>query len=154
MSHDNIWVNCWQKRQHFTAKMSSFWHYSQHRRCINTNTNPDINSCDGLTITIEDNVSKEQILAELKRTHIETWAKLLVRHSRQGGCSCRLQPSAGHQSADLQAQIQTVLASVLKCARPLALQLYHDQYFSTIKFKLLILNWKKNRPGSSYSIDI
>ena len=46
-------------------------------------------------------------------------ALLLVRPGRQGGCSCRLQPSAGHHFVNLQAQIQTVLAAVLRCARPL-----------------------------------
>ena len=40
------------------------------RRCSNTNTNADINSCDGLTTTTttEDSVSREQRLAELRRT--------------------------------------------------------------------------------------
>ena len=39
------------------------------RRCINTN--PDINSCDGVATEIGDNASKEQRLAELRRLFIE-----------------------------------------------------------------------------------
>ena len=40
------------------------------RHCSNTNTSPDINSCDGLTTTTttEDSVSREQRLAVLRRT--------------------------------------------------------------------------------------
>ena len=46
------------------------------RRCSNTNTNADINSCDGLTTTTApstgDNASREQRLAALRRFLIET----------------------------------------------------------------------------------
>ena len=39
------------------------------RRCINTN--PDINSCDGLETTLDNNASRERRLAELRRLFIE-----------------------------------------------------------------------------------
>ena len=42
------------------------------RRCINSNTNADINSCDGLTTTTAPGTEREQRLAELRRLLIET----------------------------------------------------------------------------------
>ena len=41
------------------------------RRCINTNTNADINSCDGLTTTTAPGTEREQRLAELKRVIVD-----------------------------------------------------------------------------------
>ena len=39
------------------------------RRCINTN--PDINSCDGVGMQIDNNASREQRLAEIRRLLVE-----------------------------------------------------------------------------------
>ena len=56
------------------------------RRCINTNTNADINSCDGLTTTTAsstgDNASREQRLAEIRRLLIEIQGQTADRADR------------------------------------------------------------------------